>query len=54
MRLLPVAILVLIPCVPVWACTVCNSGTGQQVRAGVFDADFGRTLAAVLLEPEPA
>ena len=31
------------------ACTVCDTGTGEQVRAGLFDNDFGRTLVAVLL-----
>ena len=31
------------------ACPNCDTGTGEQVRAGLFDADFGRTLVAVLL-----
>ena len=31
------------------ACPVCDTGTGEQVRAGIFDAEFGRTLVAVLL-----
>ncbi len=30
------------------ACTVCDSDTGQQVRAGIFNNDFVPTLAAVL------
>ena len=34
---------------PLGACPVCDTGTGRQVRAGVFDAEFGRTLVAVLL-----
>lgn len=31
------------------ACPVCDTGTGEQVRAGLFDKDFGRTLITVLL-----
>jgi hypothetical protein len=29
-----------------YACPVCNSGTGQQVREGIFSSDFGLNLAA--------
>jgi hypothetical protein len=32
-----------------FGCPVCDSGTGEQVRAALFDEDFGRTLIAVLL-----
>jgi hypothetical protein len=28
------------------ACPVCNSGTGKQVREGIFAADLGLNLAA--------
>jgi hypothetical protein len=31
------------------ACPVCNTNTGQQVRAGIFDQDFARNLLATLL-----
>ena len=31
------------------ACPVCDTGTGEQVRAGLFDEGFGRTLIAVIL-----
>ncbi len=29
-------------------CTVCDTELGQQIRAGIFDAEFWPTLAAVL------
>jgi len=29
------------------ACTVCDSETGQQIRAGIFGEDFWTTLLAV-------
>jgi len=35
--------------VPVAACPVCDTGTGEQVRAGILNEDFGRTLVAVAL-----
>ena len=41
------AILMAVPAA--WACPVCDSGTGQQVRSGIFDENFGDTLLAVLL-----
>ena len=31
-----------------FACTVCDSETGRQVRSGIFEHEFGRTLLAVL------
>ncbi len=31
------------------ACPLCASGTGERVRAGIFDADFGSNLAGTLL-----
>ena len=34
---------------PAWGCPVCDRETGRQVRAGLFDAEFGRNLAATLL-----
>lgn len=34
---------------PAAACPVCNSGTGQQVRQGIFDGRFGYHLLVVLL-----
>lgn len=30
------------------ACPLCNTPTGQQVRAGIFDHDFAMTLLTVL------
>jgi hypothetical protein len=31
------------------ACPMCDAGTGQQVRAGLFDDQIGRNLLATLL-----
>lgn len=31
------------------ACPLCDAGTGEQVRAGILDEHFGRTLVAILL-----
>ena len=31
------------------ACPVCDSATGQEVRAGIFGADFASNLLAVVL-----
>jgi hypothetical protein len=31
------------------ACPICNTGTGDQVRAGILDENLGSTLLAVLL-----
>jgi hypothetical protein len=31
------------------ACPVCDTGMGQQVRAGIIDENFAATLVAVLL-----
>jgi hypothetical protein len=31
------------------ACTVCDGGTGRQVRARILDGDFGTNLIATLL-----
>jgi hypothetical protein len=30
-------------------CPVCDTATGDQVRAGILDENFGRTLLAVVL-----
>jgi hypothetical protein len=30
------------------ACPVCESETGQQIRAGIFDERFGRNVLLVL------
>lgn len=35
--------------VPVVACPLCDTGNGEQVRAGILNEDFGRTLLAVAL-----
>ena len=31
------------------ACPVCNSGTGREVRDGIFGPDFGRNVALTAL-----
>jgi hypothetical protein len=38
----------MIALVLVLACTVCDSETGQQVRARIFGSEFVPTLAAVM------
>lgn len=32
-----------------YACPVCNQKTGQKVRAGIFDEEFGFNLVATVL-----
>lgn len=32
-----------------WGCPLCESATGEQVREGIFNADFGSHLLAILL-----
>jgi hypothetical protein len=32
-----------------YACPVCDTGTGEQVRAGILNGDFAATAATVLL-----
>jgi hypothetical protein len=39
---------VCVPTGPVWACPVCNTGTGKQVRAQLFDTRFTPNLLAIL------
>jgi hypothetical protein len=39
----------LLPCAAARACPVCDTGTGEAVRAGLFDAAFAGNLAGVLL-----
>jgi hypothetical protein len=34
---------------PAAACPICKSETGEQVRAGIFGADFGWNLLVTLL-----
>jgi hypothetical protein len=34
---------------PALACTICDTGTGDQVRAGIADDHLGLSLLAVLL-----
>lgn len=41
--------MVLLASLPVYACPVCDSGTGQQVRASIFDSGFGYNLLVTLL-----
>ena len=47
-RVCCVGAMVLISIISASACTVCDSETGQQVRAGVFGEGFWSTLAAVI------
>ena len=47
-RVCCVGTMVLASIVSASACTVCDSETGQQVRAGVFGEGFWSTLAAVI------
>lgn len=44
-----VAALLLLGPADVFACPVCHTETGQQVRAGIFDENFGRNIALTLL-----
>lgn len=46
-RCLVAAILLLVPAAAP-ACPLCDSATGQQVRAGIFDNDFWSTLLVVI------
>jgi hypothetical protein len=32
-----------------YTCPICDTGTGRQVRAGLFDGHFARNAAAILL-----
>jgi hypothetical protein len=41
--------LLLLPAAAADACPVCQSETGKQVRAGIFNADFGSNLLAISL-----
>ena len=42
-------ILTLLCAAPSFACPVCDTGTGETVRAGVFGSDFGINLLVTLL-----
>jgi hypothetical protein len=49
-RLVPgVAVLSFLWATSARACPLCVSDTGQRVRAGIFNADFGYNLAMTLL-----
>ena len=48
-RLIPVVILVAILATPALACPVCDSGTGEQVRAGILDEQFAFNVFATLV-----
>ncbi len=43
-----VALAALVPTAAAHACTVCDSPTGRQVRAGLLNGHFLHTLAVVL------
>ncbi|MDO8528068.1 MAG: hypothetical protein Q7T03_10340 [Deltaproteobacteria bacterium] len=40
--------IVVLPGSSVWACPLCYSDTGKQVRAGIFNGDFLFNLAMTL------
>ena len=48
-RLLTTAATVLLTASLAVACPLCESATGREVRAGIFDKHFAATLLAVLL-----
>lgn len=51
-RRIGTVVLMLLAAVPASACPVCNTGTGEQVRTGIFNAAFVPTLVE-LLAPLP-
>ena len=48
-RLLTVTALMLLGASSVRACPLCESETGERVRAGIFNADFGYNLFVSVL-----
>ncbi len=48
-RMLAMAAMMVLGPAPVWACPLCKSETGERVRAGIFNADFGYNLVVTLL-----
>lgn len=49
MRLSCLSAVVLTAAAPALACPICDTGTGQQVRAGILDDQFAFNLVATLL-----
>ena len=47
-RLCAVSLVLLVSLISASACTVCDSETGQQVRAGIFGDEFWTTLVGVI------
>ena len=48
-RALLVSLAVLLAAFPAHACTICDSSTGREVRAGLFDGHFFHQLVLVAL-----
>lgn len=42
-------IALVLPASAIMGCPICDSETGQEVRAGIFDEDFAANLVMVLL-----
>jgi hypothetical protein len=49
LRLMVPAVVALLLASPATACPLCESETGQQVRAAIFDDDFGKKVFLTLL-----
>ncbi len=49
LRTAAASMLLLFAAFPAHACTVCDSGTGRQVRAGLFDGHFLHQFTLVVL-----
>ena len=43
------AVALLLIAAPALGCPICNTGTGDEVRAGIFDGNFAYNLFATLL-----
>lgn len=46
-RISLLALVTLLQAVPIAACPVCNTETGQQVRAGIFGENFTKNLLSI-------
>jgi hypothetical protein len=49
LRSLSSILLALLGAAPITACPLCDTGTGRQVRAGIFDGSFAHNLVVTLL-----
>ncbi len=48
-RMVSLALALLLWKSPAWACPLCESESGERVRAGIFNADFGYNIAVTVL-----